>query len=170
MARVRNASRRRLPGGSPAAAFNRPPAELDPASSRSHILNAAERLFARHGFDATTVKHIGSEAGANPALIYYYFGDKEGLHQAVINRFADELISRAKSAIAEAATPEDLIRGITATQSAMFSGHRDRARIIARELIDHDAAHATAFLNRLSAEVFQRLRGAIEEGQRAGRF
>jgi TetR/AcrR family transcriptional regulator len=144
----------------------------DPASSTTadSILAAAERLFARKGFDATTVKEIGSEAGVNAALIYYYFGDKRGLHQAVIGRFAQELISRASRALADARSPEDVVRAVVSTQSAMFSGYPERARIIGRELIDHDAAHAAEFISLLARNVFSRLREAIAAAQEEGRF
>lgn len=149
----------------------RPPIPLGgTADTRGQILQAAERLFAARGFDATTIKELGAEAGVNPALIYYYFGDKEQLHQAVINRFADELIERARSGISAARNPEEVIRAVVQAQTAMFSGYPDRARIMARELIDHDAAHAGEFLPRLSANVFQKLRAAIQEAQRTGRF
>jgi TetR/AcrR family transcriptional regulator len=134
------------------------------------ILDAAERLFARQGFDATTVKQIGTEAGVNAALIYYYFGDKRGLHQAVIGRFGQELISRATGALAQAKSPEDVVQAVVATQSAMFSGYPERARIIGRELIDHDAAHAAEFISLLARNVFARLRDAIAAAQDEGRF
>ena len=47
--------------------------------SKEIILDAAEALFASRGFDATTIKQIGTRAKVNPALLYYYFGDKKAL-------------------------------------------------------------------------------------------
>lgn len=147
-----------------------PGEQASDGESRSAILDAAERLFARDGFDATTIKHIGAEAGANPALIYYYFGDKRGLHQAVIDRFGQELFGRAAAALSETRSPEDVIRAIVATQSAMFSGYPERARLLARELIDHDAEHAGHVIETLGRTVFARLRDAIAQGQADGSF
>lgn len=145
-------------------------ADYSEIATATSILDGAERLFARRGFDATTVKEIGVEAGVNAALIYYYFGDKRGLHQAVIDRFGKELLGRATAAVTKAHSPEDVVRAIVATQSAMFSGHPDRARIIGRELIDHDAEHAADFIGSLARNVFSRLRDAIAEAQAGGRF
>jgi TetR/AcrR family transcriptional regulator len=138
--------------------------------ARGSILDAAEQLFARDGFDATTIKQIGAAASLNPALIYYYFGDKRGLHKAVIERFGRELFTRAGHALDAAESPQDVLRAIVSTQSAMFSGYPQRARILARELIDHDAAHAQELLETLARNVFARLRDAIAEGQRRGSF
>ena len=42
------------------------------APTQDLILDAAERLFARQGFTATTIKQIGRAASVNPALLYYY--------------------------------------------------------------------------------------------------
>src|ERR1043166_6846658 len=49
------------------------------------IVLAAERLFAEHGFEGTSVRDIAQEAGVNAAMISYYFGSKEKLLQALFN-------------------------------------------------------------------------------------
>lgn len=151
-------------------AISRVAADPPEVTTATAILDAAERLFARKGFDATTVKDIGVAAGVNAALIYYYFGDKRGLHQAVIDRFGTELVTRATAALAKAQSPEEVVRAVVATQSAMFSGYPERARIIGRELIDHDAEHAAEFISSLARNVFSRLRDAIAQAQAEGRF
>jgi AcrR family transcriptional regulator len=50
------------------------------------ILVAAENLFTRKGFKATTLKEVSEISGANTALISYYFGNKDGLRNAVFAR------------------------------------------------------------------------------------
>src|ERR1051326_5648615 len=64
--------------------------------AREQILDAAERLFARKGFDPTTIKEIGAAAKVNPALLYYYFRDKEELYRAVLQRVAGDLVTRGR--------------------------------------------------------------------------
>ncbi len=49
------------------------------ADKRTHILDAAEQLFAEKGFDGTSVRDIASQANVNLAMISYYFGSKEKL-------------------------------------------------------------------------------------------
>lgn len=41
-------------------------------------------LFAEHGFFGVSIKQIARKAGVNPALIYYYYKDKEDLFRAAI--------------------------------------------------------------------------------------
>jgi len=49
------------------------------ATRRQRIIEAALKLFARHGFDGTSTRRIAEAAGVNEALIFYYFSTKEGL-------------------------------------------------------------------------------------------
>ncbi|MFE4709809.1 MULTISPECIES: TetR family transcriptional regulator [unclassified Paenibacillus] len=51
------------------------------------ILLAAKKLFARQGYDGTSVRQICEEAGANVALVSYYFGGKENLLRAIFEQF-----------------------------------------------------------------------------------
>ncbi len=55
-------------------------------NTKDRILNAAERLFARDGFEATSLRAITAEAGVNLAAVNYHFQSKEALVQAVIGR------------------------------------------------------------------------------------
>lgn len=50
------------------------------------ILDAAERLFADHGFAATSLRNIVGEADVNLAAVHYHFGSKEALIEAVLER------------------------------------------------------------------------------------
>jgi len=54
--------------------------------TKTMILDAAERLFAEHGFAATSLRNIIAEAGVNLAAVHYHFGSKEALIKAVLER------------------------------------------------------------------------------------
>lgn len=55
------------------------------------ILNAAEALFSRHGYDGVTLRAIAKEAGVDVALANYHFGPKRDLFDAVLMRRAQIL-------------------------------------------------------------------------------
>lgn len=59
--------------------------------TRERILDAAERLFAEHGFSATSMRCITQQAKVNLASINYHFGSKQVLIQEVFVRFLDPL-------------------------------------------------------------------------------
>ena len=47
--------------------------------TKERILDAAERLFAAHGFAGTSLRAVTKEAGVNLAAVHYHFGTKEDL-------------------------------------------------------------------------------------------
>jgi TetR/AcrR family transcriptional regulator len=61
----------------------------DAEATREAILDAAEELFAKHGFDGARIDDIAEKSGYNKSLIFQYFDDKLGLYAAVVRR-ADE--------------------------------------------------------------------------------
>ena len=68
---------------------------------REHILNAAERCFARSGFHRCTMHDICREAGVSPGAVYVYFSSKEALIAGIAERdrtkLAGELADLAKA-------------------------------------------------------------------------
>jgi TetR/AcrR family transcriptional regulator len=141
------------------------------AATPDLILDAAEALFARQGFPATTIKQIGTAAGVNPALIYYYFGDKEKLYRALLKRLFGRMVSGAGGSIAAGGVaPEAAVRGLIGFQSALLISNPNLPPLIVRELLDHQAAHAGEGIAELAANVFGRLRDLIAAGQEAGVF
>lgn len=66
---------------------------VDPdASTKERILAAAEKHFVEHGLQHASVRAITRLAGANSALVVYYFGSKEELFAAVLNRCIEALV------------------------------------------------------------------------------
>jgi AcrR family transcriptional regulator len=55
------------------------------------ILDAAERVFALHGFEGASMRQIATEAGVAQALLHYHFGTKEKLFQAMFARRSDAI-------------------------------------------------------------------------------
>ena len=62
----------------------------DAEGTREAILNAAEEVFAQHGFDGARIDAIAEKAGYNKSLIFQYFDDKLGLYAAVVRRADDQ--------------------------------------------------------------------------------
>src|SRR3954469_10834748 len=58
--------------------------ELSAQATRDNILRAAIKVFARHGFSGGSVEKISRAAKSYDRMIYYYFGNKEGLFVAAL--------------------------------------------------------------------------------------
>ena len=74
-----------------------PPHERDAARSRKAILDAAERLFAERGYEATSLTDVGQHAGVSRGTPGYFFGSKSELWRAVLER----CFSEARTAVIE---------------------------------------------------------------------
>jgi AcrR family transcriptional regulator len=72
------------------------------ATTRQLILDTAERLFAEHGLDATSVRDITGAAGVNLGAITYHFGTKQNLIAAMFNRHFGPSVERTVKLIEEA--------------------------------------------------------------------
>jgi AcrR family transcriptional regulator len=67
---------------------------------RLEIIEAAEALYAEHGWDAVTMDQVARRARLSRALLYVYFKDKEDLLFAITERALDELRRRFEAAAA----------------------------------------------------------------------
>ncbi|MEU0472338.1 TetR/AcrR family transcriptional regulator [Streptomyces olivaceus] len=59
--------------------------------TRTQLLDAAEHLFAEHGYRGTSVRAITTRAGANLAAVGYHFGSKAELMAAVVRRVIEPI-------------------------------------------------------------------------------
>lgn len=77
-------------------------------TTQQKILNAAEALFARDGFEQTSLRQITHEAGVNLASVNYHFGSKKALIQAVIARYLSVFMPALEEQLNEAEAEKDL--------------------------------------------------------------
>src|SRR5579862_727076 len=137
------------------------------ADAKAAILDAAEELFARYGFAATTTKDIATKADVNSALLYYYFADKEKLYEAVLERLVAPAFEGLK-ALEEVRTPEEGIRVLIKAVSQRLADRPHMARFLAREMADHEGSRARAFIERIATGPFAKLTQLLRAAQASG--
>src|SRR5574340_767840 len=92
------------------------------AGTKDRILDAAERLFAEHGFNGTSLRMITAAADVNLAAVNYHFRSKETLIEAVYKRRigpANEkrlrMLDEYEAAAGDGAVPvENILRALVA--------------------------------------------------------
>ncbi|MDX6699321.1 MAG: TetR/AcrR family transcriptional regulator [Solirubrobacteraceae bacterium] len=140
----------------------------DAARSRAAILEAAETLFARRGFDGTSLSDVGAGAGLSRGAPSYFFGSKEDLYRAVLERvFADRQEATAAAVAplhvwaesdATAAELRPALARAVGGYMEFVLGRPAFARFIAREELD--GAHRLRAVDRES-EALERAFGAV---------
>ncbi len=59
--------------------------------TRTHILEAALRRFANHGYSAASVDEICAEAGVSKGAFYHHFPSKQALFLELLNEWLDKI-------------------------------------------------------------------------------
>jgi AcrR family transcriptional regulator len=143
------------------------PADLKSGELREKLLDAAEMLFAGEGYDAVPVRRIAESAGVNPALVHYYFGTKQELLFAVIDRAVAQL-SEGLSTMGEAG-PER-IGDIVSLLFRMVASHPALPPLITREVLLSGGKTREVFARDYAPRLGGALPGLIAKAQDAGRI
>ena len=90
--------------------------EVCSIDTRETIIKTAQKLFARFGFNKTTVDEIASAAHIAKSTLYHHFASKEDIFRAVIEREGKTLAKRIREAVEEADTPQEKLRAYVITR------------------------------------------------------
>ena len=144
----------------------RPPKE-DSADIRQQIMEAAVDLFASQGYAATSVREIADRVGVNPAMIHYYFGNKEALLHAAL----EHLLEPLAEAMAEMQKKQDApLQDIVSLILGAFSGTPGLPVLMTREVLLPGGAVQAHFKQHLAPRLGGALPQLLQEEQRKGRL
>lgn len=123
------------------------PATSDAPDVRSHLIDAAEKLFTAHGYTETSLRTIADRAGVNPALVSYHFGGKLGLLEAVFERSLEPLAQALQVVGSDGrASPEALLELL----ERMGAEHPNLMPLLLREALLPSGALHEVFIDRFA--------------------
>ncbi|MDZ7376237.1 MAG: TetR family transcriptional regulator [candidate division KSB1 bacterium] len=109
-------------------------------TTREKIKAAALELFMERGYDGARMQEIADRAGANKALIHYYFSSKSELFEAIIRETFEELFrSFDEVEPSEIEDPSEMIARMVRTHFQFISDHPNLPRILVRELNSYNS-------------------------------
>src|ERR1700685_1196729 len=106
----RPASRQSIAGAREIAAPSRQHARTQ--ATRRRLLEAAEKIFARDGFEAARLEDIAALAGYTRGAFYANFQSKEDIFFALLERWVGQRVSEVNALIAQQETPAKLLRAL----------------------------------------------------------
>jgi AcrR family transcriptional regulator len=154
----------------------RVPKRVDHEERRRQIADALVRAAAARGLHATGMREVAAEAGVSLRLVQYYFGTKEELLLAAMQRLAAQLSERVMERVKEArppegpASPRDVIAAIL-TEALPADGERRAFNVVYLAYLAlslTDPALAIAPLVRNSAVVIDVMAAQLRTAQSAG--
>jgi AcrR family transcriptional regulator len=130
--------------------------EQSAASTRTAILNAAETLFAEHGYARVTVGRIAQEAGVAQGTVYASFGNKLALVQGLTERAAqDDSIAAALDAVDQAHDGATIVALVVRSTGDLVERHRRLMAVLVHNAgADPDISETFAGTERLLRERF----------------
>src|SRR5690349_8350954 len=143
--------------------------ERDAPRTRAEILEAATREFADHGFDGGRVDEIAAKTRTTKRMIYYYFGSKQGLYVAVLERAYAQIRSLEQRLDVEHLDPARAMRALAELTLDHHASHPAFIRLVSIENIHH-AEHlkTSPMLSSLATPAVDVLGRILERGRAAG--
>ncbi len=142
----------------------------DKLDKRQILLEVAEQLFAKHGYEAVSVRQLASEAGVNLAMVSYYFGSKDGLFEELLQSKFPQTRGILEDLSESNMHPwEKISRTIDLYVDKFFKG-RAFHRVIMREMSLQQRPGLVQIIQENMARNHTIIRGFISEGQEKGLF
>ena len=103
------------------------------------ILDAATRLFAERGFEATSLQSVADAVGIRKPSLLYHFPSKDELRKAVLEKLLAHWNRVLPKLLMAATSGREQFDAIIKETVAFFTADRDRARLLLREALDRPA-------------------------------
>ncbi len=139
--------------------------------TKAQLLDAARLEFSEKGLSGARVNDIASRAGVNKQMLYYYFGDKESLYRAVLNRAYEEIRACENELDLAALPPAAAMERFIGFTFDYLTENRYFVALLNDENI-HKARHVrgSRYLRDLHARLQETIADILMRGEREGVF
>ena len=137
------------------------------ASTRERILEAAAQVFADSGYHGASVDDIASASGGSKGGIYFHFLGKREIFFALVNRFADRLLSDAHDSIGGQRSGAEKAGAVIESTLETFAGHAKLAKVLLASGVGLGPAFDETLLrlhDRFAGLIRERLDAAVDDG------
>ncbi|CAN7734967.1 TetR/AcrR family transcriptional regulator [Bosea sp. LjRoot9] len=143
----------------------------DPEGVRRDILAVARAEFVENGLSGARVDEIAAKTSNSKRMIYYYFGDKEGLYRAVLEEAYARIRTFERSLDLAALPPREAIATLTGFTFDYHADNPDFVRLVMVENIHHGRHLATSTkISVLNLSAIDMIREVYERGLADGLF
>ncbi|NKJ01777.1 TetR/AcrR family transcriptional regulator [Novosphingobium sp. SG707] len=114
--------------------------QLTALRTREDILEVAGHEFSEKGLAGARIDEIAEKTQTSKRMIYYHFGSKDGLYQAVLQRAYETIRNQEQAARFEDLSPEQALRAIIGHNFDYHFEHPDFVRLVMNENV-HKGEH-----------------------------
>ena len=147
------------------------PRRRDPARTQTEILDVATSEFAASGYSGARVDEIAARTRTTKRMIYYYFGSKEGLYVAVLERAYQGIRALEQRLDVQHLDPARAMRALAELTFDHHESHPAFIRLVSIENIHHaeHLARSPDFA-RLNSPVIELIGRILDRGRQSGAF
>ena len=141
----------------------RPRAHEERPDVRARLLDTAATLCEQRAFEEVGVREIADAAGVSPGMIRYYFGGKQGLYEA--------LIDRVDVSLQGILTPDESgspTRALIANYLEILGSHPEARPALLREIVQSDVRGRKRFQEQVAQPLIAAITVRLEEQIEAG--
>lgn len=115
---------------------------------REAIVDHAARLFARRGFDGSSVADLAKACDTSKSLIYHYYPSKEDILYAVMSSHIDQLVADVDAVLLRGGTASEQLDALIHAFMTHYVGAADRQKVLLNELDSLPAEQRAAIVAR----------------------
>lgn len=147
----------------------RPGRPLAGGDLRTRLLDAAITCFTARGIAGTSLSAIAKASGVTPALLHYYFGDKDKLVEAIVAERLLPVVAELRGVLARGGNDSvDLAAGFVNTVFDLIARHPWFPQLWVREVLCEGGALRELMVKRIAPQVPQHLEQQFRAAQRRG--
>jgi len=121
--------------------------EGDQSEVRDRLLAAATELAVNQGFDACGLREIAAQAEVSPGMISYYFGDRQGLYEAMFQRAFDRIAGQVREVMNDrSGAGGDRLAELVRIQVTSIAADPWLPRLLMREVLSRADAPMAEFI------------------------
>ena len=143
----------------------------DASEVRDRLLDAAVEIAVEQGFDSAGLREIARRAEVSPGMISYYFGDRQGLYEAMFERVFARIREKVDAVLdAPARSTEDRVADLIRIQISSIAADPWLPTVVMRELLARRESPIREFIGEFVARgpismMIERLEAAQADGR-----
>lgn len=143
----------------------------DPDRARASILAAATAEFAALGLGGARVDAIAAQAGINKRMLYHYFGNKDALYLAVLEKAYAAIRAAESELVLGKGSPASAMRKLVLFTWRYYREHPEFLSLLATENVNQGAALGRSpNIRELNSPLIETIRALLEQGAAEGKF
>jgi len=137
---------------------------------REALLEVAGQLFSERGVNEVSLRELARAAGVTPAMVHYYFGDKQGLYEALLERALSRVLVRVREIVAAEGEDLDEIADLLRVVVGQLSSERWIPSLIIREVIADTGRFRERFIRDFASQIARIVPEVLGRELAAGRL